>query len=75
MRNLEFKQFLPVTMEEAWEFFSNPANLGRITPGAMNFIITSRLPAGIYPGLIITYKVSPLFHIPLTWVTDYSGLN
>ncbi len=70
MRTLVFKQFLPVTLSEAWNFFSNPANLGRITPPAMNFIIRSEVPAKIYPGLIILYRVSPVFGIPVKWVTE-----
>jgi ligand-binding SRPBCC domain-containing protein len=75
MRNLEFKQFLPMTAEEAWGFFSTPANLGKITPKAMNFIITSELPEKVYPGLIITYKVSPVFNIPVTWVTEITQVQ
>ncbi|MEI7896639.1 MAG: SRPBCC family protein [bacterium] len=75
MRTLEFKQFLPLTIEEAWRFFSNPANLGKITPKKMNFIITSKLPGNIYPGLIITYKVSPVFGIPMSWVTEITQVN
>ena len=70
MRQLEFKQFLPITVAAAWNFFSNPANLAKITPGEMNFVITSMPPEKIYPGLIITYKVSPLFGIPLNWATE-----
>jgi ligand-binding SRPBCC domain-containing protein len=75
MRKLEFKQFLPMTAEEAWVFFSTPANLGKITPKAMNFIITSELPDRVYPGLIITYKVSPVFNIPMTWVTEITQVR
>jgi ligand-binding SRPBCC domain-containing protein len=75
MRKLEFKQFLPMTAEKAWEFFSNPANLSKITPSKMNFVITSNLPAKVYPGLIITYKVSPVFNIPMTWVTEITQVN
>ena len=29
---LERKQFLPISINEAWDFFSNPANLNKITP-------------------------------------------
>jgi ligand-binding SRPBCC domain-containing protein len=75
MRQLEFTQFIPVTMPEAWKFFSNPANLGKITPKEMNFVITSRVPENIYPGLIITYKVSPVLNIPMTWVTEITQVN
>ena len=75
MRKLEFRQFLPMTACEAWKFFSNPANLSRITPKKMNFVITSNLPEKVYPGLIITYKVSPLLNIPMTWVTEITQVN
>lgn len=75
MRRLEFNQFLPVKTEQAWAFFSNPANLSRITPRKMNFIITSGVPENIYPGLIITYKVSPVFGIPLNWVTEITQVK
>lgn len=63
-------QVLNTSMEEAWEFFSNPMNLSRITPPSMNFEITNKLPDEIYPGLIITYKVSPLPFLRVKWVTE-----
>ncbi len=75
MRQLEFKQFLPLTAGQAWDFFSNPANLSRITPREMNFVLTYGLPSKVYPGLIITYKVSPVFGIPLTWVTEITQVK
>jgi len=57
-----FEQKLPIPVAEAWDFFSSPLNLARITPPKMNFTVTSSLDADskIYPGMIITYKVSPL---------------
>jgi len=41
----------------------------------MNFVITSGVPKEIYPGLIITYKVSPLLGIPMNWVTEITYVN
>lgn len=75
MPQLEFQMFLPVSREEAWEFFSTPLNLNRITPPEMNFIIRSALPEKAYPGLIIVYTVSPLAGIPLTWVTEITHIR
>jgi ligand-binding SRPBCC domain-containing protein len=75
MRTLEFRQFLPMTMDEAWAFFSQPANLGRITPPGMNFVIRSAVPGKIYPGLIILYRVSPLAGIPLRWATEITHVD
>ncbi len=58
-------------LSEVWRFFSHASNLQAITPDSMNFRVTSgELPDEIYPGQIITYKVSPLFRIPLFWMTE-----
>lgn len=64
------KQTVKTTLEKAWEFFSNPSNLSKITPTEMKFEITSMVPPKIYPGLIITYKVSPLAFWRVGWVTE-----
>ena len=61
---------MPIARDEAWRFFSNPRNLARITPPDMRFTITSACPDEVYPGLIITYRVRPLFNIPVGWVTE-----
>ena len=39
--HLHVRQLLPISLEEAWEFFSNPKNLDRITPDDMGFEIVS----------------------------------
>lgn len=67
---LKTSQLLPVSLERAWDFFSSPANLNEITPESMTFKVLSELPEKIYPGLIINYKVTPLFNIPLNWTTE-----
>ena len=69
---VKFSQKLPISLPEAWDFFSSPANLAKITPKEMEFIVTSEPPIDgkMYPGLIITYKVSPLFGIKLNWMTE-----
>ena len=37
--NLKTKQNLPINVQEAWEFLSDPRNLQRITPKNMEFWI------------------------------------
>jgi len=67
---------LPITMLEAWDFFSNPVNLSKITPEEMSFKVVSKdLPNQIYNGLIIEYVVKPLAGIPLKWVSQISSVN
>lgn len=68
------KQTLGIDLETAWDFFSDPKNLSKITPKDMNFTVTSELPEKMYPGLVITYKVSPLLGLPLTWVTEITHM-
>lgn len=62
---------IPCPLEEAWDFFSTPLNLNRITPPDMSFEILSDLDGvKMYPGMVIHYKVRPLMNIPLRWTTE-----
>lgn len=63
-------QRLPIAIEEAWDFFSDPRNLAVITPPDMGFVIQNELPPRMHPGLIIQYQVRPLFGLPVNWVTE-----
>lgn len=69
-------QWLPVSVEEAWKFFSSARNLATITPDDMKFRITSDLQQGeIYEGMLIEYSVRPLFGIPVFWRTKITEVN
>jgi len=72
MQMYQFKteQWLLVDIGEAWKFFSSPANLSLITPPEMDFKIQSPSCNDIYEGMIIDYKVKPLFGISVSWQTE-----
>ncbi|MFN4233572.1 MAG: SRPBCC family protein [Bacteroidia bacterium] len=72
---LKTKQIIPVSLDEAWDFFSSPKNLKTITPPYMGFDITSETEEKMYAGQIITYTVRPLFNIPMTWVTEITHVK
>jgi len=72
---LETIQCFPIDINQAWDFFSNPRNLRAITPSHLGFEITSELPNKAYPGLIITYRIKPLFNIPVNWVTEITKVS
>ena len=72
--SLRTEQRLPLAIGEAWDFFSNPANLQEITPPAMRFEVTSEVPSRMHPGLIVTYRVRPLLGVPVRWVTEITHL-
>lgn len=67
---LHTKQKLPITVDEAWTFLSDPKNLKRITPDYMGFKILSGDDRAMYPGQIIEYIVTPVLGIPAKWVTE-----
>ncbi len=70
MYTLERQQRVTASMEQAWEFLQNPANLDRITPPDLRFRIVTEVPEVMYNGLIVEYQIT----IPLlgthTWVTE-----
>ena len=69
-------QLIKTTHEVAWDFFSSPANLQKITPSQLGFRIISRHHGNkMYPGQIIEYKVSPVLGIPLYWMTEITHVE
>lgn len=70
------KQYFNNSVDELWDFISNPQNLKVITPDYMGFDITSKdLLSEIYEGMIISYKVTPLLGIKTTWVTEITHIK
>lgn len=66
---LHASQIVPADAERVWAFFSDPANLGRITPPSMGFTMRTTSPA-MADGALIDYTIRPLFGIPLPWRTE-----
>jgi ligand-binding SRPBCC domain-containing protein len=75
MKHLTFEQFLPITLDQAWTFFSSPKNLNLITPPEMDFRILDELPEQMYQGMLIRYKIKPMLNIPLDWVTEITVIK
>jgi len=75
MERFEYFQFVPSNLDKVWDFFSSPANLTKITPSEMGFLITSPVQPEMYAGMFITYKVSPALGIKLDWVTEITQIS
>jgi ligand-binding SRPBCC domain-containing protein len=75
MYTLTKVQRLPISLEEAWAFFSSPKNLATITPDNLGFQIRTQLPEEMYAGMFIQYTVRPLLGIPTTWVTEITHVE
>ena len=67
---LETIQVLPITLSEAWDFFSNPLNLAQITPPELGLQIKGHFDEKVHNGMLIEYTVRPLFGIPLPWLSE-----
>lgn len=72
---LHKKQQLPISLEKAWEFLSNPKNLKVITPDYMSFNIVSNIDRPLYTGQIIQYIVTPLLGIKTQWVSEITHIE
>jgi ligand-binding SRPBCC domain-containing protein len=75
LHTLHSIQKLPIPLDQAWDFLSNPANLSVITPPDMAFIIRSGADKKMYPGQIIHYWVSPVAGIKTQWVTEITHVQ
>lgn len=74
--NLKRTQFLPISIQEAWEFFSSPSNLSKITPAHMGFqILYMSGGQKMYPGQLIQYVVQGLPGIPMQWTTEITHVH
>jgi ligand-binding SRPBCC domain-containing protein len=69
------KQKLPITIETAWTFLSNPKNLKTITPDYMSFDILSGADRPMFAGQIIQYIVTPILGIKTKWVTEITQVE
>lgn len=72
---LKTTQKLPIDINTAWDFLSNPANLKKITPPYMGFFIKTEVPRKMYSGLIINYIVTPVLNIPTAWTTEITFID
>lgn len=75
IHTLEQEQWLPISIEEAWRFFSSPRNLDEITPDELGFRIDSCLSDSMHDGQIITYQVMVFPGIWVSWVTEIKGVD
>ena len=72
---LHKKQQLPISLDKAWEFLSNPKNLSIITPDYMSFNILSKIDRPLYTGQIIQYNVTPLLGIKTKWISEITHIE
>ena len=76
VHELRSVQKIPITVAEAWLFFSHPKNLFPLTPPPLNLKFTNELyGTDMYPGQIITYTIKPLLGFPFFWMTEITHVE
>jgi ligand-binding SRPBCC domain-containing protein len=64
------KQKFPISLQDVWDFMSNPKNLAVITPPEVGFKTLSGDDREMFAGQVIHYTITPVFGIKIEWVTE-----
>jgi len=75
IHSFQQRQRLPISLDEAWGFFSNPQNLPKLTPDWMHLTFKEGIPNDMHAGMKMTQQLKPLLGIPLTWVTEITHIE
>jgi ligand-binding SRPBCC domain-containing protein len=70
--SLNFSLTLNVPRPTVFEFFSDAANLERLTPPELAFRLLTPLPIEMKQGAIIDYRLK-MFGFPFTWKTEITA--
>ena len=75
IHQIKQEQWLPISLQEAWDFFATPHNLNALTPKEVQFVITSDPPEKMYEGLIITYPIKPAAAFWMDWCSEITHIR
>jgi ligand-binding SRPBCC domain-containing protein len=67
---LERRVHVDRPLDEVFEFFSNAANLERLTPGWLRFEIVTPQPIEMKVGALIDYRLTWRHIIPMRWRSE-----
>lgn len=69
------EQFLPISLDQAWNFFSSPRNLESMTPPDLGFRIVHCPAETMHEGQILEYRVEifPMVWVP--WVSEIKAVD
>jgi ligand-binding SRPBCC domain-containing protein len=75
LHRIHRRQVIPISLTEAWTFFSNPENLSKITPPWLNLTVVSNIPSSMHSGMIISYRITPMVRVPTLWISEITHVN
>ncbi len=70
MYQIKRTQIIPLDLATFWDFFMKADTLLVITPKHMGMEMRTQVPESMYEGLMIEYRMRPLFGIPLNWIAE-----
>ncbi|MCC5845611.1 MAG: SRPBCC family protein [Verrucomicrobia bacterium] len=73
-RLLNAAQWVPRPLEEVFDFFQRPANLGKITPPGQKMRIEPPFPEIMSPGDVFSYRLQ-VMGIPLKWIAKIDSVT
>lgn len=68
-------QLINTDIRTCWEFFSDPHRLKDITPEWLGFEVISEVPAEMYQGMVIEYRITPFTFVKTSWVTEITYIS
>jgi ligand-binding SRPBCC domain-containing protein len=75
LERLHTIQRLPVQIEEAWDFFTSPKNVGLITPPWLDFRMISDPPEYLHPGTLVASEIRPVPGISIQWISEITHIR
>lgn len=75
MYHIQRQQLLHCNIDQAWNFFSSPQNLDRLTPESVRFKITHLQSDTMHEGQLIGYKVKVAPFLWVKWLTEITHVT
>lgn len=75
IHQIQRKQTLNCTLDEAWEFFATPKNLDKLTPQSVEMKITHCSSDSISQGQVLGYKIKIFPFVWITWLTEITFID